>query len=1639
MRRVLEVVVGRYEIYGLDANGNVTFKAPLARYLAGGVFDLDPVTWQDVAIPVQHLLGSSNALYAVGIQEMSGVNGWTSDWIYLDDVRFEYRAPTGNILLYNGSLASAWNADGSWNATVNLANPSPVHGSANSIAVTYSAAWGGLYMQTATPVNVLDVRTVSFWIHGGAAGGQKIEVWLRDGSNVASPHVAISPPSANTWSLVEIPLADFGNPTTISAIVWQDTSGGAQATYYLSDITLSTSPPTPPPPPPPQVGPALSVDASAGIHPISPYIYGMNFANEAVAAAVRLPVQRWGGNATTRYNWQTDTSNRASDWYFENIPEDNANPAALPNGSATDKFIEQNQRTGTASLLTVPLIGWTPKARDYSCSYSVTKYGAQQSVDPWRPDCGNGRYPDGTVMSGNDPLDTSTAIEAGFVTGWINHMTTTYGGVQFYNLDNEPMLWNSTHRDVHPNPVTYDELRDRTVTYASAIKAADPKAATLGPVVWGWCAYFYSAADGCYPGADRQAHGNIDFIEWYLQQMRAYEQQQGTRILDYLDVHSYPQMNGVYSDSLGSATVQTARLRSTRQLWDTSYTDESWIAQPVYLIPRMKQWTANNYPGTKLSISEYSWGALGYLNGALAQADALGIFGREGLDLATLWGTPTDANAPGIFAFRMYRNYDGAGGAFGETSVHAASSDQDKLALYAARRTADNALTLMVVNKTGQTLTSTLALTGFHATGTAEVYRYSSADLTKIVRQVDQTIAVDGFTADYPPNSITLYVAPVAVDTFTVAFNSNGGSTVPGQSVVAGGTATKPADPTLPGYNFAGWYSDAGLTTIFNFATPITGTITLYARWVPQPVITGFTPLFGPPGSKVTLAGINLGGATAVTFNGVSAVIVTNTATSTAVTVPTGALSGPIGITTAAGTANSATDYIVTPTVTAFTPVSGSVGATVVITGTNFTHVTAVKFNATAATLFTVDSTTQITAVVPVGATTGKISVTTGGVATGSSAGNFTITLPPTITSFTPAFGLTGSRVTITGTNLTGATGVTINGVSAAIVTNTATTISATVPAGASSGSIRVTTAAGTAISTATYTVTPTVSALTPVSGPVGASVVITGTNYTNVTAVKFNTTAATVFSVDSATQITAVVPAGATTGKISVTAGGVATGSSAGNFTVILPPTITGFTPAFGLAGSRVTITGTNLTGATAVTMNGIPAVIVTNTATSLSVTVPTGNVNGWVRVTTLAGTATSATGYTATPTVASFTPVSGPVGTTVVITGTNYTNVTAVKFNTTAATAFTVDSATQITATVPAGATTGKISITSGGVATGSSTGNYTVILPPTITSFTPVTGLAGSRVTLTGTNLTGAIAVTMNGIPVVIVTNTATSLSFTVPDGNVNGSIKVTTPAGIVTSATPFTVPLPTITAFAPTAGGGIGTGVTLTGTNFTGATAVTFNGKSAPFVVISATSIATTVPTGATSGPVGVTTPGGTATSAAFTVGATAALPKVTSFTPATGGLGASVTITGTNFVGSTAVTFGSTPAKVFTVLSNSSLLTAVPPGAVTGTISVVTPNGTATSTAVFTVGATPVIPTITSFTPLTGRVGTLVTVTGTNLGGVTSATIGGVAASVQRVSATSLKLTVSAGAATGPVIVTTDGGVGGSTGTFTVTP
>ena len=646
------------------------------------------------------------------------------------------------------------------------------------------------------------------------------------------------------------------------------------------------------------------------------------------------------------------------------------------------------------------------------------------------------------------------------------------------------------------------------------------------------------------------------------------------------------------------------------------------------------------------------------------------------------------------------------------------------------------------------------------------------------------------------------------------------------------------------------------------------------------PTVTSFTPTSGATGATITITGTNFTGAIAVSFGGTPAASFTVVNATTITAVVGSGSSGAVDVTTPAGTATrTGFIFIRPPVITSFTPTSAGTGATITISGTNFTNVTAVNFGGTAASSFIVVDTTTITAVVGTGAS-GNVSVTNPG-GTATLAGfTFILSTPlPTITSFTPASGGAGASIAIIGTNFTGATAVSFGGVAASsFIVNSATSITAVVGTGAS-GNVSVTTPGGTAtLAGFTFIPIPTITSFTPTSGPAGTSVTITGTNFTGTTAVSFGGIAATSFTVNSATSITAVLGIGAT-GNVSVTTpGGTAT---LAGFTFIPIPTITSFTPTSGTTGTSITVTGTNFTGAASVSFGGIAATSFTvNSATSITAIVGIG-ATGNVSVTTPGGTATLA-GFTfiPIPTITSFTPTSGPAGTSVTITGTNFTGATAVSFGGVTATSFTVNSATSITAVVGIGAT-GNVSVTTpGGTAT---LAGFTFIPIPTITSFTPTSGPAGTSVTITGTNFTGATAVSFGGVTATSFTvNSATSITAVVGIG-ATGNVNVTTPGGTSSLAGFTFVPPPTVTAFTPTSGG-TGTSITITGTNFTGATAVSFGGVAATsFTVNSATSITAVVGSGV-SGNVSVTTPGGTATLPGFIFNTVTGIssPSVNSF-------------------------------------------------------------------------------------------------------------------------------------------------------------
>jgi hypothetical protein len=679
--------------------------------------------------------------------------------------------------------------DYSW-TTHNLNNTTPVHAGTRSISMEPDN-FGGVYL---TDLNLTwrmtDYVSLTFWVHGGTSGGQQLQAnpvinGLAVGSFALNPYIAGGSIAANQWRQVTIPFDAVTQMTHggFDGLIIMDASGANQGTVYLDDIAFqprtTALAPTPI---------AVTVDTTQDRRAIDPAIYGVNFGSDAQHADLRYPVRRYGGNSTTRVNWQSDSHNTAFDYFYQNIADGDG--TGLPANNGFNRFADATRAQGGEAMLTVPTIGWIPRGdRVKRWAFSIVKYGPQDSnecaiynpVPPWcSADSGNGLCANvvnntGFCVNGrivnNDPLDTSFAAGTSWTTGWVNHLIGRYGlanagGIRYYALDNEPMLWNSTHRDVHPVAPTYDEIWQRGRDHAIAIKTADPGAKIFGPVTWGWCDLFTSAADAeigpsCIDGPDRQAHGGLPFVQWYVQQSCNYQLANTTRLIDYLDVHYYPQGNvtglGGASDSELPAD-SARRLRSLKELYHPSYVAESWVNDNARLIPRLRAWLDARCPGTKIAMTEYKWGPDDGPSGALAQAEALAIFGREGLDLATRWVAPDDGSLSER-AFRLFLDYDGSNTRVVGTSVRAVSPDIDALGAYAIER-ADQRLYVVLINKAIVPRDITVNVNGTR-NGAWQAWRFDAVD--NVVSVPGGTMSGSSVTvSNVPGRSATLVLLPTA-------------------------------------------------------------------------------------------------------------------------------------------------------------------------------------------------------------------------------------------------------------------------------------------------------------------------------------------------------------------------------------------------------------------------------------------------------------------------------------------------------------------------------------------------------------------------------------------------------------------------------------------------------------------------------------------------------------------------------------------------------------------------------------------------------------------------------------------------------------------------------------------------------------
>ena len=677
----------------------------------------------------------------------------------------------GPMEIYRDKLGDGW-ADWSW-CQRDLVSKSPVHTGSAAILVT-PGNFAGLSLHHGL-FSTRGYSTLQLYVKGDPRS-LNVALPLESGSwSTKVPLAKYCRPEAAGWLVARIPLGDFGadrSGETISGLIFQTASAQSYPAISLDDISLLPDTSLPSAPTTATVG--LTIDAAKGRHPISPYIYGMAFAPPEILSDLKVSVNRWGGNDKTRYNWvQGNADNAARDWGFRNRY---ASDGSVPPGpsSAADRFVRTNSAAGAATLLTVPTIGWVARDADNNhASTNVPNSGgtgllsADGAIAGYDPAANRLTTSVRSLPRKNAPFVDHPTQASGTIyqDEWIAHLDKTFGtaghgGVQFFAMDNEPDIWDYTHTDVHPARMGYDDVLKNFLDYSTAVKDVAPNALITGPVSWGWTGYVFSAKDrgddNFATHADRTAHGGEMFLPWFLKQVHAHDVKAGRRNLDILDVHFYPQASGTFGGQTDKDT-QALRLRSTRSLWDPTYKDESWIATPLYVIPRLQGWVAANYPGTKIGITEWNFGADDHINGGLTIADVLGIYGRENLYLANYWAYPAK-NGPGYQAFKLFRNADGMGHGFGDVACAAISADQSKLSCYAATDSSTGDLTLMLINKmTKAAVSAPLVIAGFDSAGTVKMWR-CDADNSRGILALPKTALKRTITL--PPQSMTLLRLP---------------------------------------------------------------------------------------------------------------------------------------------------------------------------------------------------------------------------------------------------------------------------------------------------------------------------------------------------------------------------------------------------------------------------------------------------------------------------------------------------------------------------------------------------------------------------------------------------------------------------------------------------------------------------------------------------------------------------------------------------------------------------------------------------------------------------------------------------------------------------------------------------------------
>jgi hypothetical protein len=531
---------------------------------------------------------------------------------------------------------------------------------------------------------------------------------------------------------------------------------------------------------------SFTVDPSQDNHAISPYIYCQSVPKATDAATVSdlaknngLRLVRVGGNRFSAYNWENNASNAGSDYQFQN--DDYVSASDVP-GIAMEGALATADTGTIATLLTGQLADYV--AADKNGGGDVTT-----TADYLTTRFKKNVLSKGSALSATPDATDDSVYQDEFL-GWVQ--TAHAKSKVLVALDNEPDLWDSTHKEIWPAGVTYDDFIKRDLAYAKMARKQFAQAELLGYASYGW--YGWTPCQDTYKG------GN--FLDYYLDKMKAGEADVGGRAIDYLDVHWYSEARGVASDaktrvtSGGTSDAEImARVQAPRSLWDSTYVEPSWISDAlktsepdgkgaIALIPRLKKQIADHYPGTKLAFAEWNYGADAHVSGGIATADALGIFGRDAVDLACNWL----ANPDSYFrdgAYQIFGNYDSKGAHFGDTSVGATAADAALSSIYAARDAADaQRLTIVAINKDTAPHVAKITIKGDTKYQSALVYVLSGAALDTYNKAAHPQLAASVTATTANELSVPLSAQSVVMVVPSVEATAPSGASWPGPAMV---------------------------------------------------------------------------------------------------------------------------------------------------------------------------------------------------------------------------------------------------------------------------------------------------------------------------------------------------------------------------------------------------------------------------------------------------------------------------------------------------------------------------------------------------------------------------------------------------------------------------------------------------------------------------------------------------------------------------------------------------------------------------------------------------------------------------------------------------------------------------------------